>query len=66
MGVARFERAISASQTQNHTKLDHTPSEQNNCPNLSVIDYYDFNNIQNKLIRCRLKIILKQEKLLVK
>ena len=39
MGVARFERAISASQTQNHTKLDHTPSEQNNYPNLSVLDY---------------------------
>ena len=39
MGVARFERAISASQTQNHTKLDHTPSEQNNYPNLSVLNY---------------------------
>ena len=39
MGAARFERATSASQTQNHTKLDHTPSEQNNYPNLSVLDY---------------------------
>ena len=32
MGVARFERAISASQTQNHTKLDHAPSEQKQLP----------------------------------
>ena len=35
MGAARFERATSASQTQNHTKLDHAPSEQKQLPNLN-------------------------------
>ena len=38
MGAARFERATSASQTQNHTKLDHDPSKTQESPNLSFTD----------------------------
>lgn len=38
MGSARFERATSASQTQNHTKLDHDPSKSSKSPNLSLTD----------------------------
>ena len=38
VGSAKFEFATSASQTQNHTKLDHDPSEIRKCPNLSFTD----------------------------
>lgn len=39
VGSARFERATSASQTQNHTKLDHDPNKSNEQPNLSFTDF---------------------------
>ena len=38
MGSAKFEFATSASQTQNHTKLDHDPSKTRKSPNLSFTD----------------------------
>ena len=38
MGPAKFEFATSASQTQNHTKLDHDPSKTRKSPNLSFTD----------------------------
>jgi hypothetical protein len=38
VGPAKFEFATSASQTQNHTKLDHDPSEIRKRPNLSFTD----------------------------
>ena len=38
MGSAKFEFATSASQTQNHTKLDHDPSKTRKLPNLSFTD----------------------------
>ncbi len=38
MGPAKFEFATSASQTQNHTKLDHDPSKSQKLPNLSFTD----------------------------
>ena len=44
VGSAKFEFATSASQTQNHTKLDHDPSEIRKCPNLSFTD----NNFKGK------------------
>ena len=38
VGSAKFEFATSASQTQNHTKLDHDPSKTRKSPNLSFTD----------------------------
>ena len=48
VGSARFERAISASQTQNHTKLDHDPNELQKIPNLSFTDNHFKGNSKNK------------------
>jgi hypothetical protein len=50
VGPAKFEFATSASQTQNHTKLDHDPSEIRKRPNLSFTD----NNFKGRL---RMKIM---------
>ena len=36
VGSAKFEFATSASQTQNHTKLDHDPIKIMKLPNLSL------------------------------
>jgi len=36
MGVASFERSISASHRQNQTQLDHTPSKQKQLPILRL------------------------------
>lgn len=38
VGSERFEHSTSASQTQNHTKLDHDPSMPQKLPNLSLTD----------------------------
>ena len=57
MGTAGFEPATSGTQSPNHTKLDYVPIPNKILsPNLSMT-YYHFNNVQNQLAYCRLKII---------
>ena len=51
MGSARFERATSASQTQNHTKLDHDPSKSKELPNLSFTDNHFKGRMRIKIVQ---------------
>ena len=62
MGSARFERATSASQTQNHTKLDHDPSNPPKSPNLSLTDN-DFKGIQKKTKSLQIEDYIKAGKI---
>ena len=51
VGSAKFEFATSASQTQNHTKLDHDPSKTRKSPNLSFTDNHFKGKIRIEIVQ---------------
>ena len=51
VGLGKFEFPTSASQTQNHTKLDHNPNKTRKSPNLSLTDNHFKGKIAIKIVQ---------------